>query len=164
MLLRAAAIGRCFRLDLLTEVAGANPARVRAAVRAALRLQLIEPIPNVRGHYQFRHALTRDAVYGELVALQLRPLHREIGAALERLAARQSPDLAALAYHWWAAGDAERGARYNEAAGDRARAVHARDEALTSYRRALDVLPAMSAVRARIERKAAELEPYGDGR
>ena len=159
VLLCAAAVGSRFDLDLLVELHRSTPARVRAALRAGSNLQLIEPIPGETGRYQFRHALMRDAIYAELVAARLQPLHREIGAALERLAARRPANLDDLAYHWWAAGDAARGARYNEAAGDRAAALHAPEEARTSYRRALDLLPrSSSALRARLEAKAAALD------
>jgi predicted ATPase len=157
VLLRAAAIGREFDSDLLAESSGSPPARVRAALRAACALQLIEPADGVRGRFRFRHALTRDAVYGELIASRLRPLHREIASALERLASRRGTGLEELAYHWWAAGDPDRGAFYNEAAGDRAAAVHALDEALCAYRRAIDVLPPRSAVRKRLQRKIGAL-------
>jgi predicted ATPase len=157
MVLRAAAIGREFDCDLLAEASGVTKARVRAALRAASAQHLIEPVEEVPGGYRFRHALTREAVYGELIAEQLRPLHRAIGAALERLASRRSTEPEELAYHWWAAGDPDRGAFYNEAAGDRAAAVHAAGQAIDAYRRALDVLPARSPVRARLEEKIGAL-------
>jgi len=157
VLLRAAAIGREFDVDVLAELSRTSAARVRAALRAASRLQLVERVEGAAPRYRFRHALTRDAVYGELVASQLQPLHREIAFAIERLAARRRPELEELAYHWWAAGDAIRGARYNEEAGDRAAALHAHDQAVRAYRRALDVLPERSAVRARLERKIADI-------
>jgi adenylate cyclase len=158
VLMRAAAIGREFDEDVLAELAGTAPARIRAALRAASRLQLVAAVDGFPGRFQFRHALTRDAVYDALVASELRPLHREIGTALERLAARRRRDLDQLAYHWWAAGDAERGTRYNEEAGDRARALHANEHALMHYRRAADVAPAHSAARRRLQRKIVALE------
>lgn len=157
VLLRAAAIGREFDTDVLVESSGSTPARVRGALRAARAQQLIEPVGELPGRFRFRHALTRDAVYGELIAAQLRPLHREIASALERLASRRGSDLDELAYHWWAAGDADRGAFYNEAAGDRAANLHAAEDAIRSYRRALDVLPPRSPVRDRVECKIVAL-------
>ncbi len=47
----------------------------------------------------------------------------------------------ALAYHWWAAGDRARSLRYNELAGDAARAVYAHDDAIAYYQRALQSEP-----------------------
>ena len=155
LLMRAAAIGREFDEVLLREMTPASQRPIRAALRAAMRLQLVEPVAGAPGRFRFRHALTHDAVYGELVAAQLRPLHREIGSAIERLASGRATELEELAYHWWAAGDAERGVRYNEEAGDRAGALHAVEHALLYYARALQLAPDGDASRLRLEEKIA---------
>jgi hypothetical protein len=56
--------------------------------------------------FAFRHALTREAIYAELLARERVTLHREVAAALERHHA-QSLDgvVEALAYHAWEAAD-----------------------------------------------------------
>ncbi|MDQ6941630.1 MAG: hypothetical protein M3169_03835 [Candidatus Eremiobacteraeota bacterium] len=114
---------------------------------------MLEPIEGSRDAFRFRHALTRDAIYEELVSAQLRPLHRRIGIALEHGVGKRAATIEELAFHWWSAGDRVRGARYNEMAGDRACAIHARAEALAYYYRALDVIGKRSAARLRLERK-----------
>jgi predicted ATPase len=157
LLMHAAAIGRRFDADVLAAVVGRTPTQIRTALRRACSLQVLEVVDRKRGTFAFRHALTRDAIYDELVAAQLRPLHREIGAALERLAKVRPASLEELAYHWWAAGDRRRGCRYNEEAGDRASAVHAEADALKHYARVLDFLGRRSAVRTRIEGKIGVL-------
>jgi predicted ATPase len=162
LLMHAAAIGRHFDADVLAAVVGRTPAQIRTALRRACALQVLEIVDRKRGTFAFRHALTRDAIYDELVAAQLRPLHREIGAALERLAKVRHASIQELAYHWWAAGDRRRGCRYNEEAGDRASAVHAEADALNHYGRALDLLGRRSAVRTRIERKIGALRARAD--
>jgi predicted ATPase len=162
LLMHAAAIGRRFDADVLAELVGRTPAQIRTALRRACSLQVLELVDRKRGSFQFRHALTRDAIYDELVAAQLRPLHREIGAALERLANVRHASLEELAYHWWAAGDLKRGCRYNEEAGDLASAVHAEADALKHYGRALDLLGRRSTVRRRIEGKIGALTARED--
>ncbi|MBV9440656.1 MAG: hypothetical protein JOZ24_11750 [Candidatus Eremiobacteraeota bacterium] len=157
IILRAAAIGRRFDVALLAELTQSSTRRVTAALRAASRLQVIAPLHRSGGWFEFRHALTREAVYEELVALELRSLHGAIGAALERLQPQRRADLEDLAYHWWAAADPIRGAHYNEAAGDRATAVHAIEQALDYYQRALDVLSPGAPARRPIETKMARL-------
>lgn len=153
LLLHAAALGRHFHVDVLAVLVGQTPAQTRRALRRACAMQLLEGVDGSPGRFQFRHALTRDAMYSELVASQLQPLHREIALALEGAgAASAGASIDELAYHWWAAGDPERGSRYNEEAGDRAAAVYAEDDALMYYRRALDLL-ALSPARRRIEAK-----------
>ena len=162
LLMHAAAIGRRFDADVLAAVVGRTPAQIRTALRRACTLQVLEVVDRKRGSFQFRHALTRDAIYDELVAAQLRPLHREIATALERLGDVRRASLEELAYHWWAAGDRRRGCRYNEEAGDRASAVHAEADALKHYGRALDLLGRRSAVRSRIEGKIRALRARED--
>jgi len=157
VLMRAAAVGREFDVDLVSQIALGGEERIREVFRRACRLQLVEPVEGCDDRFRFRHALTRDAVYGALVCEQLRPLHRDIGVALERLGRRRATAVEELAYHWWAAGDARRGVRYNEDAGDRASAVHAVAEALIHYGRALDLASRRSTARRRIRTKIARL-------
>ena len=157
MLMRAAAIGPRFDLAVLAGLTRDSPARVRASLASACLLQLVEPVDGVPDRFQFRHALTRDAVYRELVEAPLRRLHRTIARVLERLPEGRRPAVEELAYHWGAARDAARGARYNEEAGDRAAALYARDEALRYYRRAFE-LAAGADARTRIAAKVNGIE------
>jgi DNA-binding NarL/FixJ family response regulator len=132
---QAAVIGRSFGLDLLAATLNAEPAGVLPALRRARDFQLVEEVkPDV---FRFRHGLTRDAIYGEFLGAELLPRHRTIGLALEA-ANTEDGSLEALAYHWWAAKDAQRATRYNELAGDAAADVHAHEDAIAFYERALE--------------------------
>jgi ATP/maltotriose-dependent transcriptional regulator MalT len=64
-------------------------------------------------------------------------LHRRIAETLESIPDDQR-SIEALAYHWWAAGDEARSYRYNDLAGDAARAVYAHEDAIAFYQRALE--------------------------
>jgi predicted ATPase len=68
-----------------------------------------------------------------------------------------------LAYHSWAAGDARRGIRYNELAGDRAAGVHAEAEARTYYERARGMCEIASHAYARLTEKLHALGALGSG-
>jgi len=132
---QAAAIGRTFQLDLLTATLGSRVQDVLPALNRARDFQIVEE--QSPGTFRFRHGLTREAIYGEFLAVEMRPRHREIALALES----EPPErrsIEALAYHWWAAGDAEKSAAYNEMAGDAAAAVHAHEDAIALYERALE--------------------------
>ena len=132
---QAAAIGRTFGLELLAATLGSEPEALLPALRRARDYQLVEEIaPTV---FRFRHGLTREAIYGEFLGAELRPRHRTIARALEDAPAEQW-SLEALAYHWFAAGDRPAAARYNELAGDAAANVHAHDDAIAFYERALE--------------------------
>ena len=161
VLMRAAVIGREFDLAVVVAASRRDEATVRAAIRRACARQIVERIAGSQDRYGFRHALTHDVVMRELVCESLRPLHRDVAAALERLTRRRPPAIEELAYHWWAAGDPRRGKRYNELAGDRAKALHADAQALLHYRRALDLAAPRSAARARLEGKVAAVVAPG---
>jgi predicted ATPase len=158
VVMRASVIGRRFQVAVLTATANFPEARVRAALERACSLQLVVEDDPSRERYAFRHALTRDVIYEELMKGRVRPLHRRIARVLERMAPG-GDTLDDLAYHAWAAGDVRRGVRYNELAGDRAAAVHARDDARTYYVRARGLLPVESDAYARLAEKLRTIGP-----
>ncbi len=152
-IMRAAAIGPRFDVALLLATATCGDARVRMALARACDLQLIVLDESGSERYAFRHAMTREIVYGELVADRVRKLHRRIGGALERTSLLHSDALPELAHHYGLAGDADRARRFNELAGDHAASVHANVDARTYYQRAQRLLQVDSNAFARIARK-----------
>jgi DNA-binding CsgD family transcriptional regulator/tetratricopeptide (TPR) repeat protein len=146
-LLTAAVLGREFRAELLAELTGTGAEAILGALRRARNLQLIVEDP-ASGAFRFRHAITREVFYRELLTGEVRVLHRRIA---ERLEAGEGGDEAA--YHWWAAGDADRAVAANEAAGDRAGAIFAYADAARFYERALSV--AEGGARHRLVEKTA---------
>ncbi|HEX3550046.1 MAG TPA: AAA family ATPase, partial [Candidatus Elarobacter sp.] len=131
---QAAVIGRAFHLDLLATTLGVDAETLLPVLRRARDVQLIEELGPMA--FRFRHGLTREAIYGNYLASEVRPLHRTVALTLERTPeATSSTEL--LAYHFWAAGDAERSVRYNELAGDAASRVFAHEDAIAFYERAI---------------------------
>lgn len=157
----ASVIGRCFDIGLLTASATCTEEQVRGALERACALQLIVADEPGCGRYSFRHALTRDVIYAELIAARTRPFHRRIARALERIVSADDGPLDDLAYHSWAAGDVQRGVRYNELAGDRAVAVHATDDGRTYYGRARGLVDIGSDAYARLSAKLDALGKAG---
>ena len=135
ILTHAAVIGRTFALDLLASVAGVESKSLLTTLRRARDYQLIEELQS--GLFRFRHGLTREAICGDFLRAELRPLHRRIASTLEGRDGGAG-SIEALAYHSWAAGDGERSSRYNALAGDAARRVYAHDDAIAFYERALE--------------------------
>ena len=154
VLMCASVIGRRFEVGVLIATAVRTRSQIDDALERACSLQLIEPDDAARERFSFRHALTQDMIYGELLASRTRPLHRRIGRALERSETSADGGIEQLAYHWWAAGDVRRGIRYNELAGDRAAALHAAAAARTHYDRALSLTRIASPEHARLTLKA----------
>jgi DNA-binding CsgD family transcriptional regulator/tetratricopeptide (TPR) repeat protein len=153
VLLHAAVVGRRFSARFIAAFAGVDLFAVYAALRRARDLQLVVEQPDDEGDaFAFRHALTREAVYGELLRAEARLMHGKVAQAL---AAEAAPDVAAIADHLWRSGDAAAAARWNERAGDDAYAVHAYADAVRSYERA-HRMAADDARRAYLAQRAAE--------
>ncbi len=90
--------------------------------------------------YRFRHALIQEATYNGLLRAERRLLHGRAAWALEAAADGRTDEVAAvLGRHFAAAGEPERALRYYEIAGDHATASFANDEAISSYRAALEI-------------------------
>jgi len=152
---QAAVIGRTFELSLLAQTLATESERLLPALRRARDFQLIEEVSSTV--FRFRHGLTRDAIYSDFLGAEVRPRHRAIAVALED-APSGDRALEALAYHWWAAGDGARSARYNEAAGDAAAAVAAHDDALAFFERALEATGLTSLTIGTLWEKVAECQ------
>jgi DNA-binding CsgD family transcriptional regulator len=132
----AAVLGERFSIERLAALFAGSREDVLLALERAQALRLIYERRSAPGELAFRHALTQEVLYGELLAERVRPLHEAIGLELEG-----RPDSSAvsveLAHHWLRAGDVERAAKYAELAGDRAYAIGAMADAVSYYERAL---------------------------
>ncbi|MBD5605933.1 MAG: AAA family ATPase, partial [Candidatus Eremiobacteraeota bacterium] len=139
LLFAAALCGRRFDLDVLDDVFAEreSPEERGASLRRLCEMQLIDPVDGHPRSFAFRHALTRDAMYAELLPSDAGPLHRKIALALSA-----RPDAASraieIAYHYWQSGERELAAEPCEAAGRAARAALAYGEAVRWYERAIE--------------------------
>ncbi|GAC1299513.1 MAG: helix-turn-helix transcriptional regulator [Vulcanimicrobiaceae bacterium] len=158
VLAQAAVIGRFFEIELLASSLDRSPEELLPTLRRARDHQLIEETgPSA---FRFRHALTREAIYGSFLQSELAVLHRRIATLLE-MQPETERSIEGLAYHWTAAADAERALHYNELAGDAARRLFAYDDAVTAYARAIAVLSAATdagPLHARLLEKIAECQ------
>ena len=106
----AAAAGRAVSDRLLAAVAGLEEAELDAALREAVEHHVLVVDDTERG-YVFRHALTRDAIYGDTLPRERVRIHTAYGEALSAdpaLAGGNVAVAAALALHWRAAHDLPR--------------------------------------------------------
>ncbi|MEU0483514.1 BTAD domain-containing putative transcriptional regulator [Streptosporangium sp. NPDC006013] len=133
VLSEAAVIGRDFDIDVLIDVNGNGEEVVVEAVEAALTAGLlVEP---EGGGLRFTHALTRDALYGEMSRLRQIRTHGRIAASLERLRPREA---AAVAHHFAASGKPSAAARHCVLATERAKGRSAYREAASLWGRAIE--------------------------
>jgi DNA-binding CsgD family transcriptional regulator len=135
ILVHAAVIGRSFSASALARLLAIDVSAVYGPLRRARELQLVvEDASDDEGdRFAFRHALTREAVYSELLRAEARLIHGRVAALL---AAAPNPNPAEVAEHAWRARDGENAAEWNERAGDGAASVYAYVEAARFYDRA----------------------------
>ena len=135
----AAIAGRRFDFDLLQSLTSHDEHALLALVKELIAAQLV--VEESAERFAFRHALTREAIYAELLARERVALHREVAAALERQHADSLDAVVeALAYHAWESGDWERAASYAARAAEHARTLSAPREAVAHLDRAFAAL------------------------
>jgi len=153
----AAVIGQRVDLDLLVAVSDLQQEEVLRTLETLVERHILveRPLPGAHlGGFSFRHALTRDAIYNRLLLVRRRALHRQVAEMLEAASqAAATPGGAAdighsdLGYHFHAAQQWDKALTYAASAGDAARRLHATNEALVHYQRALDAAQALGSPR-----------------
>jgi predicted ATPase/class 3 adenylate cyclase len=142
----AAVIGPRFDASLVKAVT-ADPGRLEASLELLCDAEIIEEAAGSGSIssqcYRFTQTLLQDVIYQNLLLQRRTDMHGRIGAAFELLCGdnpERLEDLTVLGHHFGQSAQREKGARYLQAAGDRARMIHANDDALRFYERALAAL------------------------
>ena len=140
--------GRGVPGPLLARVAGLEEPALFAALREAVDGHQLVIDESGRG-YVFRHALTRDAVYSDMLPAERVLVHAAYGEVLTENPELAGDDIAvpaALAHHWYAAQDLARALPASISAGQ-AMASYAPAEAQRHLERALEIWPRDPAAR-----------------
>lgn len=133
----AAVAGRRFDFTLLQQLTHYGEQQLLLLMKELIAAQLV--VEESAEQFAFRHALTRQAVYAELLVRERKTLHRTIADTMENLYSA-APDMhvAELAYHFYEAGDWHKALLYAQRAGEQARAMYAPRSAVEQLTRALD--------------------------
>jgi tetratricopeptide (TPR) repeat protein/transcriptional regulator with XRE-family HTH domain len=133
----AAVAGRRFDFGLLQQVAGYAEDELLGAIKELIAAQLV--VEESAERFAFRHALTRQAIYVQLLARERKALHRTIAETLQHLYGA-SPDahLGDLAYHFYEAGAWEQALAYSSELGRQASALYAPRAAVEHLTRAVE--------------------------
>jgi class 3 adenylate cyclase/tetratricopeptide (TPR) repeat protein len=136
----ASVLGREFSLDLAGEVWDGE-----VSLEGRMQeLKVLEFLREWHGAaertFVFRHALTREVAYDGMLQARRRELHGRAGAALEHFHANRFEHCELLAYHYSHSAEPQRAIPYLAAAGDRAKDRYANEEAVTTYRRAIELI------------------------
>jgi class 3 adenylate cyclase len=130
----ASVIGRAFDLRTLTALTGREQPLVLGALQSSVLNQLLEEDDRAAGTYRFRHALTREAVYEDMVVPMRQQLHSRLA---DILAGQPGHAVVELAHHLLMAGRYDEAAPACIAAAEEATHALAFGDAITLYERAL---------------------------
>ncbi|MEV7215832.1 AAA family ATPase [Kitasatospora cineracea] len=137
----AAVFGHRFSLPVLRRVAGLGDRDLLAYLRAGIEAQLVSPSGPVADWYEFRHALTAEALLAGLLPSERAEIAARAADAIEEthpgLPGEWGPQVAALRL---AAGDRSAAARRYAEAGRTALGERALDSAVRFLERAQDLL------------------------
>ena len=137
----AAVAGRRFDFVVLQQVMHSDEEQLLLLMKELVSIQFVQEISSEQ--FVFRHALTQQSVYTELLARERRLLHRMLAEALEGLFTSsptlQEMYLEDLAYHSYEAGMWEQALVYIQEVGEKALALYAQQAAIEHFTRAVEV-------------------------
>jgi predicted ATPase len=139
VLMLAAVAGRRFDFGLLQALTQHDEDHLLTLIKELMAAQLV--VEESAEQFAFRHALTRQAMYADLLVRERKLLHRHIAQTMERLYGSSSDaHLADLAYHFYEAGAWEQAVAYGQRAGEQALRLYAPQAAVEQLTRALDAV------------------------
>ncbi len=135
----AAVVGRRFDFALLQHLTGRNEADLVRLVKELIIAQLI--VEESDDVLAFRHALTRQAAYTDLLARERRSLHLSVAQTMERIYADALDSrLGDLAYHFYMAREWAKVLEYAQRAGEKAQALYVPRVAVEQYTHAIEAI------------------------
>ncbi|MFL5652663.1 MAG: ATP-binding protein, partial [Ktedonobacteraceae bacterium] len=128
----AAVAGRHFDFALLQQLTQYDEHQLLLIMKELVSAQLV--VEESADQFAFRHALTRQAIYSQLLTRERRMLHRTIAETMEQ----QSPvtpdlHLEDLAYHFYQARDWQKAVVYAQRAGEKALGLYAHRAAIDYF-------------------------------
>jgi DNA-binding SARP family transcriptional activator len=143
ILAAGAVLGRACSFERLCQVSGVDELAGLTALDELVKSQLMLESGSLPRPYTFAHDKIRDVVYSEVGDARRRIFHRRAFESLQAEAGQQPERgrraAAELAHHALAARLPGQAFHYSVAAGDEAARVYAHSEAISAYRRALDI-------------------------
>jgi DNA-binding CsgD family transcriptional regulator len=137
ILTMAAVTGRRFDFALLQELSNHDEQHLLLLIKEMIAAQVV--VEESEEQFAFRHALTRQAIYADMLVRERKALHRSIAETMEHLyASSLDAYLADLAYHFYESGAWEKALAYGQQAGEQAYRLYAPYATMEQVTRALD--------------------------
>jgi len=136
ILATASVAGQRFDFALLQQLTNHDEQQLLALMKELIAAQLV--IEESADQFAFRHALTRQTIYSDLLARERRALHKAIAETMERnYATTLDAYLAVLAYHFYKAEVWDKAFQYGQLAGEKALSLYSPRNAIEQYSQAL---------------------------
>ncbi|HEY6286264.1 MAG TPA: AAA family ATPase, partial [Ktedonobacteraceae bacterium] len=137
LLTLAAVAGRRFDVDLLLKITRQTEEQFLHLLKELIAAQLV--IEESEEQFAFRHALTRHAIYEQLLRRERKTLHRMLAETMEQMYhATLDVHLENLASHFLRAGVWAKAFSYAQRAGEKAQALYAPRAAAQHFTNALE--------------------------
>ncbi|RAQ94173.1 helix-turn-helix transcriptional regulator [Thermogemmatispora tikiterensis] len=140
----AAVAGRRFDFAVLQQITRLAESELLSLMKELIAAQLV--VEESEEQFAFRHALTRQAIYRQLLLREREALHRTLAETEEHLFAETlEAHLTEVAYHFYEARVWEKAFAYAKLAGERALILYAPRVAIEQFTRALKATHYMEA-------------------
>jgi DNA-binding CsgD family transcriptional regulator/tetratricopeptide (TPR) repeat protein len=135
----AAVAGKRFDFTLLQQITGHEEQELLRLMKELIAVQLV--VEESEEQFAFRHPLTREAMYSQLLLRERKGMHRMIAETMEQLfVTSRDAHLAELAHHFYEAGMWEKAFSYAQLAGEKAQSLYAPRTAIEHLTHALDAV------------------------
>jgi len=153
----AAVFGLRFPFDALRAMRGVDDELLETHLRQLIERQLVSEVEDGGDEYAFRHALTREVVYDDLLVRERKRIHRR---AADVLAADPKSEPVVIANHLLAAGETQLAVPRLIEAADRAARTSAPREAAALYAKVIDIGVADDVLAGVVERQAEAYQAF----
>lgn len=139
----AAVAGRHFDFSLLQELTRFEDHQLLLILKELISAQLV--VEESTEQFAFRHALTRQAIYAQLLVRERKSLHQAIAETMERIfSAVPDIHLEDLAYHFYQARAWQKTLDYAQRAGEKVLRLYSHRAAIDYFTWALDAAQHLS--------------------
>jgi predicted ATPase/class 3 adenylate cyclase len=141
VLTMASVVGSEFDFDALREASQLEEEPLLQRLEKAFSAGLVQQVPRQRSIFKFTDKRIRELLLNDLIPIRRARYHLRVAEAMEKVYSKNLEGYAEpIANHFSEGGDTERTVKYSIMAGERNSVIHAYDQAIADYRRALDLI------------------------
>ncbi len=138
---KASVIGREFTYKILHGLSECDEDELIDNLEEYVNLHIVEELCSDDESFSFTHGKIQEVVYGELMGLKRKRLHKKVAEIIEQIYAERLDEVVQLlAHHYYEAGNTEKALDYLIRAGEQCSSVYSMSEAEEHFSRALEIL------------------------